>query len=113
MLQQLRNHSELIVNIIKYEHRLEGSIEQFKAVVQLADGSRLHINEVWLNGQLHKYAYYWLTATNQTVQGWDNAPHHPEISTHPHHIHKKGQVQPSQVRELSDVLGIIMSIIND
>ncbi len=107
MLQHLRSRPSLIVAITKYEHRLDGSFEQFKAVAQLVDGSGLHINEVWLNGVLHKYAYYWLTAVNQVIQGWDNAPHHPEISTYPHHTHYAGQVHASQIRQLSDVLDIL------
>jgi hypothetical protein len=39
MLQLLRNHSKLVTKIIKYEHRLEGSFERFKAtqVRQLSD----------------------------------------------------------------------------
>ncbi len=54
MLAQLESRSDLIVAIVKYEQRLEGSLGQYKAVVQLIDGSRLHINEIWLNQQLHK-----------------------------------------------------------
>jgi hypothetical protein len=107
MLSQLRTRSALILAITKYEHRLSDSVEQFKAVAFLVDGSRLHVNEVWLNGTLRKYAYYWLTPSDEVIQGWDNAPHHPEVNTHPHHVHIAGEVHPSQVGSLADVLDIL------
>ena len=104
MLSQLQSHPALILTVVKYEHRLKESVEQFKAIVELVDGSYLRINEVWLNGELEKYAYYWLTPTDSIIQGWDNAPHHLEISTYPHHTHTKNRISVSQVRSLADVL---------
>ena len=55
-----------------------------KTDTQLVDGSRLQVNEVRIGGQLRKYAYYRLTPTGEVLQGWDNAPHHPEITSYPH-----------------------------
>jgi hypothetical protein len=98
MLAQLQARSRLVSAVLDSEHRLKGSVEQFKAVAQLIDGSRLHVNEVWLSGSLHKYAYYWLTPTGALLHGWDNAPHHPHIPTYPHHSHTVDQVHSSSVR---------------
>jgi len=50
MRAQLDSHPALVVSILRYEQRLRGSVEQFKAVVQLVDGSYLHLNEVWIEG---------------------------------------------------------------
>jgi L-amino acid N-acyltransferase YncA len=86
---------------------LWGSVEQFKAVVRLVDGSRLHLNEVWLSGNLHKYAYYWLTPTDDVLYGWLNAPHHQHIPTAPHHVHTPEGLRPSQVRSLHDLLALL------
>lgn len=107
MLQKLRSQSDLIVSVTRYEHQVKRTIEQFKAVTQLVDGSRLHINEVWIEKELVKYAYYRLTPSGEVVQGWDNAPHHPEVATHPHHLHESGTVLTSQVRCLDDVLTLL------
>ncbi|CAN5671300.1 DUF6516 family protein [soil metagenome] len=104
MLTLLQARPALILAILQYEHRLQGQVEQFKAIVELADGSRLHINEVWLSSLLRKYAYYWLTPTGVLVQGWDNAPHHLHIVTYPHHSHTPGQVHASQIHTLTDAL---------
>jgi hypothetical protein len=108
MLEKLRSQPALITAVFNYEHRLKGTLEQFKAAVQLADGSRLHVNEVWIENQLEKYAYFWLTPAGEILQEWDNAPHHPEVETHPHHTHLSGNVLLSQVRCLDDVLDILI-----
>lgn len=112
MLSQLQSRPALILGVVKYEHRLKESVEQFKAIVELVDGSYLRINEVWLNGELAKYAYYWLTPTDNVLQGWDNAPHHPKINTFPHHMHKEDEVESSQVRSLADVLDLLQQKIS-
>ncbi len=104
MLPQLQARADLILTVLSYEHRLNGDVAQYKAIVQLVDGSRLHINEVWIANALHKYAYYRLTPTGALLQGWDNAPHHPHISTYPHHIHTPSEIAQSLIRSLGDVL---------
>jgi hypothetical protein len=107
MLQELEARSHLVQEILRYEHRLRGSVEQFKAVVRLVDGSRLHLNEVWLSGNLHKYAYYWLTPTDDVLYGWDNAPHHQHICTAPHHVHTVDGIRSSPVRSLNDLFALL------
>ena len=104
MLAQLHARPHLILAIVRYQHRLSGSVSQHKAVVTLVDGSKLHINEVWLHGHLRKYAYYWLSPTNDRIMGWDNAPHHPHIATSPHHVHTPSGITSSSIRCLKHVL---------
>jgi hypothetical protein len=104
ILAQLQARPNLILDAPYYEHRVVGHVEQYKAVAYLIDGSRLHINEVWQHSMLSKYAYYWLTGNGELIQGWDNAPHHPQVSTYPHHSHRLNQVNESAVRTLNDVL---------
>ena len=104
---ELRRYPRLALAISRLTRRLNGSVEQIKADVQLADGSRLHINEVYVLGQLRKYAYYRPSPTGEVIQGWDNAPHHPEVASYPHHLHHEGAVYPSPVRLLADVLALL------
>jgi hypothetical protein len=40
-------------------------------------------------------------------EGWDNAPHHPEVITYPHHTHTAQDVRESSVRGLDDVLAFL------
>ncbi len=55
------------------------------------DGSRLIVHS-WLDATAevreHNYAYVYLDAQGNRVFQYDDAPHHPELSTHPHHVHK-------------------------
>ena len=39
--------------------------------------------------------------------GWDNAPHHKEVNSFPHHKHLGSKVEPSNERNLSEVLKFI------
>lgn len=103
--------SELITSVPSITHRLEGSVEQFKAEVELIDGSRLHINEVYIRDELCKYAYYRPTPSEEILQGWDNAPHHPEITSFPDHVHQGGAVRASEVRSLDAVLKTLYGLL--
>ena len=106
-MRTVLEHSPAVHRVQQFEHRLNGTVEQFKAVALLIDGSRLHINEVHLHGRLHKYAYYWLTPTGALIIGWDNAPHHPQIPLHPSHQHDDQGVSATTVRSLADALAEI------
>jgi hypothetical protein len=55
-----------------------------------------------------KYSY-WQRADGQLLKRWDNAPHHPEISTHPNHLQDgdENNVLPHDPINLADVLAII------
>lgn len=35
-----------------------------------------------------RYAYIYYAAGGQRILQYDNRDHHPEVSTHPHHMHK-------------------------
>jgi len=74
-----------------------------------SDGSRLHVSEDWQSGALGAYSYYWLDSADNLTIGWDNAPHHATISSHPHHKHVGAQTsrQPSDEWTLEDVLVVI------
>ncbi|MBI5054372.1 MAG: hypothetical protein HZC38_21130 [Chloroflexi bacterium] len=75
----------------------------------LINSDKLHIREAWDEETLLRYAYYWLKQNDELRIGWDNAPHHPEVSTHPHHKHveKQENIQESEETKLEDVLKFI------
>ncbi len=56
-------------------------------------GTAIVIREAWLKGRLHRYAYQ-LIAEGKPLLRYDNAPHHPEIETFPHHKHLEDRVEP-------------------
>jgi hypothetical protein len=64
------------------------------ATLVFNDGSRLIVHSsLDATGQIreHGYAYVYLDAHSNRVFQYDDAPHHPELPSHPHHIHK-GQI---------------------
>lgn len=84
--------------------------EALKLVLFLQDGSNLRVTEPWSGSQLLRYSYYWLTSDNQLITGWDNAAHHHQLSTQPHHKHvgQQTNVQPSQETSLEAVMAVIL-----
>lgn len=73
------------------------------------DGTNLRLTEQWEGEELKRYSYYWLTATNELKIGWDNAPHHTQLATFPHHKHvsRQGNLQSSSETRLEDVMAFI------
>ena len=37
--------------------------------------------------EVEKYSFHWQDAVGNLLKRWDNAAHHPEVVTNPHHIH--------------------------
>ena len=103
----LARYRRLITNVAFVDHRIREGIEQYKAKFLLADGSSLRVSEVFIDGDLVKYCYYWLDESDQIIAGWDNAAHHLEIKTHPHHVHTPEDVKESSIRNLDDVLALL------
>jgi hypothetical protein len=61
------------------------------ATLMFKDGSRLIVRsslevttEIWERD----YAYIYLDAEGNRIFQYDDAPHHPNLSTYPHHLHK-------------------------
>jgi hypothetical protein len=42
------------------------------------------------------YSYHWQDKEKRLITRWDNAPHHPEIETFPHHVHEGEYIKPSE-----------------
>ena len=59
--------------------------------VGLADGGLVEMTERVLEAQgtlqVTTYRHHWQDRSGRLVKRWDNAPHHPEIETFPHHLH--------------------------
>ena len=84
----------------------ERSASFLRVEVTLLDGSRLFIKEL-LFPDGSKYSYHWQSADGRLLIRWDNAPHHPEIPTHPDHKHVGEEVISSNRISVEDVLSAI------
>ena len=65
--------------------------------------SVLHI-KIYLSDQEYNYSFHWQKENGELIARWDNAPHHKEIKTFPHHVHTKDGVNESYSITLDDVL---------
>lgn len=89
---------------------LELDDEALRLILYLRDGTNLRVTERWRGEILRWYSYYWLTSDNELKIGWDNAPHHTQLETFPHHKHvgRPDNRLPSDETCLEDVMCVIL-----
>ncbi|MBE9594183.1 MAG: hypothetical protein IMF19_11995 [Proteobacteria bacterium] len=51
--------------------------------------------------------------SKELIARWDNVPHHPDLSSFPHHKHDKNGVHPSDSADLKSVLDKITEGLED
>ena len=85
-----------------------------RLIIYFQDNSNLRVAEYWSRETLRRYSYYWLTPENELKIGWDNAPHHTQVESFPHHKHigKQSGPRPSQETTLETVLPVILAQID-
>ena len=81
-----------------------------KAKTTLQDDSNLFIRE-FISSSKYIYAYHWQAKNGHIIMRWDNAPHHPNLETFPHHKHSP-ELKESTSVNLEDVLKEISQLIN-
>jgi len=65
--------------------------QRLKAVLVFRNGSRLFVRvrlDATAKVREYDYAYIYSGPSGKRIIQYDDAPHHPDISTHPHHLHK-------------------------
>lgn len=75
----------------------------YKLKIVFEDVSVLHARE-YVDDTERNYAFHWQDPEQQLRCRWDNAPHHGHISTHPHHKHVGGDIQPSEEISFEEVI---------
>ncbi|MEN8215662.1 MAG: DUF6516 family protein [Pseudomonadota bacterium] len=70
------------------------------------DGSQLNFTEVKNTDKPDKikYSYHYMNQEQHLVFRYDNAPHHHELSTFPHHKQMPSKVEEHKELTLRDVL---------
>ena len=85
-----------------------------RGVITLIEGFVLHVAEYVVTAPAvtrPKYRYHLQNAEGTLVSRWDNAPHHPEVPSFPHHIHDGEGMHPSQPMTIPEVLDTLLQII--
>ncbi len=62
------------------------------------------------SGEILKYSYSYVK-NNKSLLRFDNAPHHDEIQTHPHHKHVKGEIYPLKKPEIGTFIKEVLEFI--
>jgi hypothetical protein len=104
-LKRLASSDPSVKKLRLIQERIGVKTGYIRFVLELTDGSELHVFE-FVNSSMRKidYSYHWQDKEQKLVTRWDNAPHHPEIETHPHHLHDGGAVKPTHEPTLAELL---------
>ncbi len=82
--------------------------------IEFADESVLSFMELKNTEHIEKkkYKYHYMDSNQSMIFRYDNAKHHPEVETFPHHKHTTEGIGKSNEPELIDVLTEIQERIN-
>ena len=110
MTDLLENFAEIVISHQKLIDKIDDKISEFKAEIVFTDGSVLDFSEIKVFGiNKRKYSFHWMNAKFELLIRWDNALHHKQIATFPHHKHlgKSNIIEESYDISLEGVLEII------
>ena len=111
-IQDVISNSKIVASTnIEYIKVLENE-GYIRGTLTLIDGSELRLVEYTKisNGQamVLRYRFQWQTA-GELITRWNNAPHHPEVETFPHHKHVRGEDKPKPSRT-TNLISILKEI---
>ena len=111
VIECLNEFSDLIETIEIIEYKKEEHVSITKIKLRLLDATILWIREVKYHEDVVAYSYYWLRSDNSVIIGWDNAPHHKEVNTFPHHKHVGKKVEHSEQTDIRQVMKFIRNFL--
>jgi len=84
--------SPIVVSHIWLRYRASEAEGSFRIRGTLMNGDTFELAEFVIldaNSEIEvvTYSYHWQNTENQLIMRWDNAKHHPQIRTFPHHVH--------------------------
>lgn len=114
-VQAVRDISAILKTDIEFREIDEKEC-YLKAVITFTRGYTLHLAEYIAikDEQITrlKYRYQLLDNQDKPISRWDNAPHHKQVKTFPHHRHdERGQVHAAREMTPTDAIAISLEII--
>ena len=102
--EKLETLSKVIVSIT-FHKEVDANINRgfIKGRIRFVDGSCLDFSEQ-LPVERRKFRFHYMDAQNKLITRWDSAPHHPELPTHPFHMHRPEGIVPHPPITLLEVL---------
>lgn len=107
--------TDIIVDTQILTQRQDNRIMEFRVRLKLIDSSILEITEILVfEINKRKYSFQWMDENYNLKTRWDNAPHHSQISTFPHHKHieQEDKIYESEEPTIQEILALIRSEIN-
>ena len=103
---------------VEFDFTARGSLRgAIKGVIYFYDGSRLEITErvrIENRRPIKKRYVYQYVSEGDAVFRYDNAPHHPDLPSYPHHKHvglqRIAAVEPSLKQVLEEVAGLLKDV---
>ena len=102
----LLKQSKVFTDIDVLELVDEGTVQLLRVRAFLKDASILHITELH-TADFQKYSYHWQKRNGEILLRWDNAPHHKQLKTFPHHRHEGNKVLPSHRITVNEVIEVL------
>jgi hypothetical protein len=104
----LYSRQEINVEFFRVEELVPGREGIIAGRMCFWDGSLLEFREVLIESGIvlvkTDYVYHYQDANDMLIFRYDNAPHHPEVSTHPHHKHTPQGIITAVPPHLTNVL---------
>ncbi len=88
-LRELSFHN---ITLTAYKPGVTGQDGYYKLLAVKSE-YRVFVAELLVGGKIAKYSYTLLHGERPVLR-YDNAPHHPNIETFPHHKHENDEVKP-------------------
>jgi len=104
------NPQVLRLNVVREEAQGDRGLLRYRLTLR---GSLLEIFELFqtVEGEVKvtKYSFHWQDMAGKLLKRWDNAAHHRELSTSPHHVHdgKEENVRPHESVSAEEVLAFV------
>ncbi len=115
--EQTINSVEGIVSLRLEKRIINDSFGILKGRIIFDQGALdiLEVVRISDTGEPHKkkYKYHFRDHDDEMIFRYDNVPHHPEISTFPHHKHTKDRITGSIDPDLTEVLKEIKNLLNE
>jgi len=109
------SHPTILSSTLQKQVGPDGNTIYVKGAITFTDLSVLEL-AIFASALRHKivpdkYRFQYMDKTSQMVFRYDNAPHHSELSTFPHHKHLPDRVIPSAMPTLTDILNEISAVL--
>jgi len=111
--------SPVIRDILEYKTRITdcGGYVRMKLALVNDDVAELFeyfsVDEALRSIVTEKYSYHWQSPDGEIQKRWDNAPHHREIESYPHHIHdgREDNVKPGRTIGMVEIITLLSELV--